>query len=302
MARALERFYVVDQSEGVARLSEVVTVRNGDATESTSKRIAQPTEEQDRLVEAARSIKARFIVVETASRLVEDEDNAAFSGLQSALGRIGRETGAAVTVTHHATKAASKENDSGIESARGGGALVYNARNALALFPAEPDAAKDYADRFPAEDVFVLTHGKPTSSTRRQAPIVLVRCDAVHGAVFRRPDEVVFTPEQATANAAKLEREREREIEQLRRLYDAVAKALPTRPGPSPSWIRDNLRSAVGVTEQRLEWLVGRAVAGGILQVVSRTDRGVRLGLGVDPSRPIDDSARVCPSREEDEP
>ena len=168
--KALERFYVIDHSEGLARLSEVVTVRSGPAGESVSQRVARPTEEQDRLISAAQSINAKFILVETASRLVEDEDNANFSALQSSLGRIGRETGAAVVVSHHATKAASKDNDSAIESARGGGALIFNARNALSLFPADADMVKTFEGRFPADDIVTLFHGKPTSSSRRNPP------------------------------------------------------------------------------------------------------------------------------------
>jgi hypothetical protein len=293
MERALERFYIIDQSEGVARLSEVVTVRTGGPAESVSQRIARPTQEQDRVIDAARSVGANLIIVETASRLVEDEDNASFSALQSALGRIGRETGAAVPVSHHSTKAASKDNDSSIESARGGGALVFNARNALSLFPAESDIAKRFADRFPAEDVVVLSHGKPTSSTRRSPPITLIRCDATHGAVFRLPDEVAFTPEEQEKNATRLEAQRERERAQLGRLFDVVERALPTKPAISPSWLRDNMHRDIGIPARQVESLVTLAVDRGVLKVATRTGRGTTVVLGLDPRQPS------CPSPSE---
>jgi len=166
MPRALSRLYIIDKSEGVARFSEVITVRS--VTES--RRVAQPTEEQDRLIEAARAIGANLIICETASRLVEDEDNPNMAALQAALGRIARETRAAVIVSGHPTKQAAKDNDSAIESARGGGALTMNSRYTLTLFPAEPDVVRAFEGLFPAEDVVTLARAKPTSTTRRQAP------------------------------------------------------------------------------------------------------------------------------------
>jgi hypothetical protein len=298
LARALERFHIVDKTEGIARLSEVLTVRSEAAAGSISRRVASPTEEQEQLIAATLAVGARLVVVETASRLVEEEDNASFSGLQSALGHIGRETGAAVVVTHHATKAASKDNDSAVESARGGGALVANARNALALFPAEGDEAKPYLDRFPAADLFVLKHGKSTSSTKAHAPLVLVRCDAKYGAVFRLPEEVAHSPEADASRHARMEQEQERERERLGRLYDVVARHLPLRPALSPSWLRDNCHTEIGVPKngpRGVEALVKLASDRGILKVDRRTDRWVAVALGHDPRRPIcgDGSARA---------
>jgi RecA-family ATPase len=282
MERALSRLHIIDQSEGIARLSEVVTVRSGGPGESVSRRIARPTEEQDRVIAEAIKVGAKLVLVETASRLVEDEDNANFSALQSALGRIGRETGAAVLVSHHATKAASRENDNAIESARGGGSLIANARNALALFPAEPETIKAYTDRFPAEDIVTLAHGKATSSTRRSAPITLVRCDAKYGAVFRLPDEVARTPEEDQANNRRMELERQREQERLGRLYDVVADLL--RLGPvSQTRLRDRV-TEIGIEKRKLESLILLAVKRGVLKTAPWAHgRGKALDLGQDP-------------------
>lgn len=285
MERALERFYIVDKTGGIARLSEVVTVRSGPPSESTSRRVPQPTEERKMLISAALAVGARIVFVETASRLVEDEDNAHFAALQSDLGSIGRETGAAVVVTHHATKAASKDNDSAIESARGGGSLIANARNALSLFPAEPSEAKPYLDRFPAEDLFTLSHGKATSSTRCHAPLVLARCDATWGAVFRPPGEVERTPEQDVAHNRRVEASRQREAAQLSRLYAVVANLL--RLGPvSQSRLRGR-ETEIGVPKREREALILTAVEQGVLVAGAWPGggRGVSLTLGKEPQR-----------------
>lgn len=299
VARALERVFIVDKTEGVTRFSELVTVRTGDSQESVARRDARPTEEQRLVADAARSIGARLIVFETASRFVEEEDNAAFSALQSDLGRIARETGAAVALSHHATKAATKENDSAIESARGGGALIANARNALSLFPLDPQHAGPYQDRFPLEDLFVLEHGKATSSTRRQEPLVLVRCDTPHGAVFRLPDEAATSPDLERRLASRLEAERHRDREALGRLFDVVAAALPTRPAMSPSWLRENAARDLGLSKHRVEPLVQHAIKVGVLRVHRRTERGITVVLGLDPRLPVDTS-RANPGASEE--
>jgi hypothetical protein len=286
--RALDRLHIIDKSEGVARLSEMLTVRTEGATklEAVSRRIARPTEEQDLIIAEARHVEARLILVETASRLVDDEDNPSFAGLMAALGRIARETGAAVPLSHHATKAAAKDNDSGIENARGGGALVANARNVLSLFPADEEQAKPYRDRFPTEDIAVLVHGKSTSSTRRHASIVLGRCDTPHGAVFRLPDEVAHTPEEDASHNRRMEEERARELEQLGRLFDVAAEL--SKLGPvSQRRLRDRVKD-IGVTRQKLESLVLVAIEKGVLRAAPwRGGTGTALELGKDPRTPI---------------
>ena len=289
---ALDRLFIIDQTEGVARLSEVVSIRQDNPEGDTiTRREGRATAEQDRIINAAKALGATLILLETASRLVDEEDNAHLSALMSALGRIARETGAACVVTHHPTKQASKDNDSAPESARGGGAFVNNARNALSLFPATPDVANAFKDRFHAEDVLTLTHGKPTSSTRKQAPITLVRTGTPWGAVLRLPDEVTLTPEQEQHNAARAEVERTQEWDRLRRLYRVVEEMLTLGP-VSRYRLRDRVTD-IGVPKRDLEALVTRALAVGILTTRSRPGggRGVSLGLGPDPSKPINPGA-----------
>jgi hypothetical protein len=286
MESAIGNLHIIDQTEGLARLSEVVTIRSGEA-EVVTKRVARPTAEQDFVITVANAIGARLVLLETTSRLVDEEDNANFSALQSAAGRIGRGTGAAVILTHHATKQASKDNEPTVEAARGGGALIANARNAVALFEADKEEAKRYAGRFPADDLFQLWHLKGTSSTRRQAPLTLVRCDARHGAAFRLPDDVAFSPEQEQANAARVDVERQRDADALRRLYEVVERMLPLG-AVSPSRLREHV-TEIGIQKRRLDALVSSALDLGILKSLSPATggRGVRLGLGHDPRKPI---------------
>lgn len=284
---ALKRLWVVDRTEGLVRFSETVSVRSG-SLESVTRREVRPTEEREHIIALAKAKGIRAILVETVSNLVDDEDNPTLAAFQGALRNIAVETGAAVIASHHATKAATRDNDSAIESARGGGALIANARNAVSLYPAEPSEAAPFRDRFPPEDLFVLTHGKSTSSTRAEAPIVLVRCDAVHGAVFRPPDEVGHTPEDEQKNAARLEAAHRRELEQLARLFEVVERALPVRPAISPSWLRDNRARDLDVGKHRVEGLIQRALELGVLRVHKRTERGITVTLGVDPRRPVD--------------
>jgi RecA-family ATPase len=283
---ALDDLRVLDLTEGEARLSEVVTVRDGE----TTRRESRATEMRDRIVAHARKMSAVLILVETASRLVPDEDNASFSALQSALGSIARRTGAAVVVTHHVTKAASREGDSSIEAARGGGAFVANARNALALSPADPEVAKRYGDRFAPDDVFTLSHGKSTSSTRREDSIVLIRCGTAHGAVFQRPDDVEVSPERTREMEARRERARAEEVELLRKLYAHFESILPTQPRISPSHLYNERYSHLGITKRRMRALVETAIREGVLKVATRSAGGlVTLALGHDPRRPVND-------------
>ena len=290
--RALSNVYIIDKTEGFARLSEIVTERTNSTSQcSQTRRVGKPTPERDWVVAEAKRLGVKLIVFETASRLVEEEDNATFSVLQSDLGYIGRETGAAVIVSHHTTKAASKNNDSSIESARGGGALVANARNAVSLFLAGDDG-KGLRGKFHRDDLVVLGHAKATSSTRRQAAIVLVRCDGGSGAVFRLPNEVTLSPEQETKNQERLEEHRERELEDLRKLYAVVEKYLPTRPRISPSWLRDHqLNELGGVPKGKVEGLVQRALHQGVLKLAGQNKRGIWVMLGADPRKPINESA-----------
>jgi hypothetical protein len=193
---------------------------------------------------------------------VDDEDDASFSALQSSLGRIARKTGAAVLVTHHA-------------------------RNALSLYPAEPDVARRHGD-FAPEDLFTLHHGKSTSSTRAEDSITLIRLGTKCGAVFSRPEDVEASPEQAAETQARTDRSRERKYEQLRQLYGFVESILPTRPSISPSYLFNERHADLGIPKRAMRALVETAMREGVLKERTRTAAGfVTLTLGHGPRKPI---------------
>ena len=285
--RAISRLRVIDQTEGMARLSEIVTVRAGGQAESVTRYRQRPTEEQDELIRIALDLRAIFILVETASRLVDEEDNSNLAALMSALGRIARETGAGVLVSHHPTKNSARDNDSAVESARGGGALIANSRNALSLFPAEPDEAAAFNGRFPAKDVLVLAHGKSTSSTRAHDPITIIRTETPWGAVLRLPEDINLDPEQAQRTAARVGAEREKEYEAMRRLYAVVESMLPLGQ-VSMTRLRNRVTD-IGVPKRNLEGFIARAVKTGVLKTDKRAGSGggTAIFLGHDPRGPI---------------
>ena len=168
---ALSRIHVVDKTEGIARLTEMVQLRVEAGLEITTRREPRSTPERLALIQLAKDIGARFIILETASRLVEEEDNSNFTALQAAGGHIASETGAAVTISHHPNKVASKDNDSSPEGARGGSALINNSRTAVSLFYAQLEhlaALTESGLKFAEEDVLVLEHQKGTSSVPKR--------------------------------------------------------------------------------------------------------------------------------------
>lgn len=302
---AIERTWIIDKTEGVARLSELVSVSTKRDDFMVVRHQAQPTEEQDALIAAAKAVQAKLVIVETASRLVDEEDNAHFSALQSALGRIGRETGAAVAISHHVTKDAARNNDQSLEAARGGGALIANARNALALFPADDrQAAAVGAERganFDPADLFVLVHTKSSSSKLKNPDVVLVACKGTLGRFFRRPEELALTPEERAVNTERQRERLEKEREQLQRLWNFVAQYRETQPYVTMTWCRDRCKE-IGLPKHVVERVFNLAVAEerGVLVLWKSDGKGKSYRLGRDPSQsppaePIAGDSRLPP-------
>lgn len=288
--RALERLWIMDRTGEYSpvRLLSTMTFReNMTASTAISRLETKITGEVANMAAYARRHRVKLIIIETVSNLVDEEDNPTLASLISVLRLIAERTGAAVVITHHSTKSSAKENDSAVENLRGGYALAANARNVLSLYPAEPEEAKPYRDRFPAADLFVLRHAKPTSSTRAHDPMTLVRTDATYGAVFHLPGEVALTPEQEQINTLRLDAERQREAEALRQLYEVVEKLLPIGP-VSPSRLREHV-TEIGIPKRKLDALISSALDLGFLKTASPASggRGLRLALGFDPRKPI---------------
>ncbi len=303
LSRALGRLYVIDKTEGIARLSESLQLRIEVAGATTTRRELRATPERLALIACAKKLGARFINIETASRLVDDEDNPSMAALIAAAGHIAAETGAAVNVSHHPTKAASKENDSSPESARGGGAFIANARTAVSLFPADEFVLAQLSEKglkLSKSDVVVLGHAKSTSSVPPQDPIVLVRVGTPHGAVLQLPELMRADPQWAAAQASKAAREEQSRQDRFARLYDVVEELM--RGGPvSLRPLRDHA-DKVGVPARDMETFARSAIGAGILRVAreDKSGRILALGLGRRPERaaPCDPREKAVPKDE----
>lgn len=286
--RALERLHIIDKTEGIAKLAEVVQVRTDLGDESITRHEPRPTAERVAIIEHARRLGVRLVVIETASRLVEDETNTDFVAIMAACGHIAAETGAAVVLSHHPNKEAAKNNDSSPEGVRGGSALVNNSRTAVSLFYASSEQREQLAAegmQFSARDVLVLEHKKSTSSVRPQDAIVLVRAFTPHGGVLQLPAAVAADPAQAEAHAHRLQNEQRAVQGQLAALYDLVAELKPMGK-VSPSKLREGYRARLGLAKHDVESFVLRAIRAGVLTVLQRdkSDRVLDLGLGKRPT------------------
>jgi AAA domain-containing protein len=288
LQRALDRLYVVDKTEGIAQLSELVQVRSDLGAESITRREPRATVERDALIHHGKQIGAQLIIIETASRLVEDEDNSNFAALLAACGHIASETAAAVVISHHPTKSATKDNDSSPESARGGGAFINNSRTAVSLFPAQAEHLAKLNEaglHFAEKDVLVLEHQKGTSSVPRQEPIILVRCPTPFGMVLQLPERAIADPAQAEVHARRAQREQRGQEAQFTALYDLVAE-LCAHDAVSKNKLRGE-HKRLGVAKNSVDALVDRAITAGVLKPGRRDSAGrlLSLDLGV---RPVD--------------
>jgi RecA-family ATPase len=283
VARALCNLYVADKTEGIARLSEVVQLRAGDKDSFILRREPRRTPEWHALRDAALAVGARLIIVETTSRLIDDEDNAGMAAFIGAGGHLAAETGAAVVVSHHPTKAASRSNDSSPESARGGGALINNSRTAVSLFPAQVEVAARWSAFFSPEHVLVLEHTKSTSSVPRQPPIVVVRCPTRYGAVLKLPDEAIrdVSPSALASRRDDEARQIAEKVERLQRLHDVATRLKAFGPLSANKLVEH--RDELGVAKHKVGHLVEEGIAEGVLEVVRRDSSGRILDMKVGP-------------------
>ena len=295
---ALPRLHVIYKSEGQARLSEEVQVRvDIGAGETCTRRESRPTAERLAIIERAKAVQARVVLLETTSRLVPKEDNEDMAGLLSACGHIADATGAAVILSHHPTKNSSKDNDSRAENARGGGAFINNSRCAVSLFPAEGKTIAELEGRglhFDSRwDVVVLEQPKGTSSVRKQEPIVLVRCPTPTGAVLQLPELIQNDPQKSAAHAERAGRQERRKSERFGLLFDKVSELAGLGP-VSKNRLRGH-HGALGVAKNDVDELVDQAVLAGVLTIDQRDkkNRILALGLGKRPTvgagRPLGD-------------
>jgi hypothetical protein len=295
--RALRQVHVHEVREGFARLSEEVTIRKGSGDYAETRRERRPTEERNRIVATARQLAVQLIVVETTSRIVDDEDNATFSTLISDLGHIARVADAAVLLTHHPSKSASTYGDRSPEAARGGYALIANARNAISLFGVTQKEAEQFGPIFKQDELAVLEQQKTTSSIRKQQPIVLVRKSTDHGLVFgfagMREDSSTAASRVAAKDelAEKLLRQQRGE-----RLRTVVAQLVADGEAPSERRLRDFLER-LSIPKGKLPQAVKDAKDDGYLCQGPKA-RGLYLTLLPSAGDPLAHAAQVNPCTE----
>lgn len=136
---------------------------------------------------------ASLIVLETASRLSGgDELNEDLAVLADALERIAAETGAAVMIIRHVSKAAARQKETDSYAGRGGGALSDAARSVLTLVQLSAEQAAEHGitlDDEARSSAIMLTHAKssycaparPLFFVRRPGPVLeLVRARSIN--------------------------------------------------------------------------------------------------------------------------
>jgi hypothetical protein len=302
---ALENLWVIDRSGLAVRLSELTQVRTGDKRETVIRATTRPTEERANLKVALQSLRPSLVYVETASQLVDSEDNSAFAGLNAALLDVAQVIGSAVVVSHHPTKSASKGNDGmSIEDVRGGGAFTANAKGGVVLLRPPTDAeAQPYKGRVAASDLVTFEQVKGTPSTKLAPPKVLARLGYEGcGAVFRLPQEVAGDPALQAAAQRQVKEEEVRRLARLTLVYDVAAELLAVGP-VSKNKLRVPLRAAGAKgSDPQLDRLVDEALRTEVLVVEKRDGAGriTKMALGKRPtvfeevagSRPEDDIER----------
>jgi AAA domain-containing protein len=285
----LNNVWVVDRSGVAVRLSELTQVRTGSRTETVTRIGVRPTEERANLITAVRTVRPSLVYVETASQLVDSEDNSAFAALNGALLDVAQTLGSAVVVSHHPTKSASKESDGMvIEDVRGGGALTANAKGGVVMLrAATADEVWSFRNCVAAEDLVTFAQVKGTPSSPLAPPKVLARLGYPKcGIVFRLPEDVASDPTLQAAAQVRVEEEKHRRIERLALGYDAAETLIAAGP-VSKNRLRKPLRDAgVTGTDSDLDDLVEEAIKHGVLKVSKRDRNGriLNLALGKRPS------------------
>jgi RecA-family ATPase len=290
LARALERFHIIDRSGSTTRLSELVKLTSSKNGGTVTRTRALPTEEHAQLLAEAVRLRPLLVDVETASQLVDEEDNPNLAALVARLTAVAQASGAAVVLSHHPTKADSAAGDSSLTAARGGYALVANAKGGVvSLYPADQaELARLDKDGLMAakEDIAVLRQEKGTPSAKRQAPVTLIRVGTEYGGVFRLPVEVQRDPKAREQHEARAQDARRREQWSLLHVYQAAEEKMKSGP-VSKNRLRAPLRElGERGADTDLDALVDRAIAAGVLVVehADKVGRVLSLTLGRRPS------------------
>ena len=124
------------------------------------------------VIEAIKSDGAQIVFIETLSRFLEEEDNSQISAAIACTDHIAQQTGCAVVLIHHTSKASAQGVERGeIEMdqyhGRGGGALADSCRSVLGMQKASAQERRDLSGHTPDDSVIVVRHLKNSYGPQR---------------------------------------------------------------------------------------------------------------------------------------
>ncbi len=124
------------------------------------------------VIEAIKADGAQIVFVETLSRFLEEEDNSQISAAIACTDHIAQQTGCAVVLIHHTSKASAEGVERGeLEMTqyhgRGGGALADSCRSVLGMQKASAQERRDLSGHTPDDSVIVVRHLKSSYGPMR---------------------------------------------------------------------------------------------------------------------------------------
>jgi RecA-family ATPase len=124
------------------------------------------------VIEAVKADGAQIVFIETLSRFLEEEDNSQISAAIACTDHIAQQTGCAVVLIHHTSKASAQGVERGeIEMdqyhGRGGGALADSCRSVLGMQKASAQERRDLSGHTPDDSVIVVRHLKASYGPMR---------------------------------------------------------------------------------------------------------------------------------------
>lgn len=124
------------------------------------------------VIEAVKADGAQIVFVETLSRFLEEEDNSQISAAIACTDHIAQQTGCAVVLIHHTSKASAQGVERGeIEMdqyhGRGGGALADSCRSVLGIQRANRSERINLSGHTPDDSVICVRHLKNSYGPQR---------------------------------------------------------------------------------------------------------------------------------------
>ncbi len=223
-----------------------------------------------------RAPRANHVVIETVSRMGGDESNPAMSAIISAAERVARETGCAITLVHHTSKAAARDGSMDEFGSRGGGALSDNGRYTirLASWPTDKRSAAEMSRLLgfePSEgmrDALLILTVPKINAARKWKPTVLEKVEGQWALTFRvysGTDRAAEDREGAT---------RVRRHETGRRLGSLVERLTSMGIKATKAKLRGEYREGTGLTRDAISGALMNAVDDGFLAIAGTAKGG----------------------------